>query len=181
MTSLPTDWSTELSTGLVGGTWTADPAATSARFRARDVLGRTVLGTLAVHSAAVEVAPSGDPLRVRAELDLGSVATGSGRRDADLRGPRFLDAARDAVLRVTADAARPDGPGRWHLVAELAMKGLACPVELDVELTDLRDGRAAVRATTALDRRALGIAVPRLLVGRTVAVEVLAVLHAPTP
>ena len=39
--------------------------------------------------------------------------------------------------------------------------------------------RSAGTATATLDRRLVGITAPRLLVGRLVAVEVDAVLHAP--
>ena len=39
--------------------------------------------------------------------------------------------------------------------------------------------RSAVTATATLDRRLVGISAPRLLVGRLVAVEVDAALHAP--
>ena len=166
-------------TQLTTGTWTAGPASTRVRFRARDVLGKSVLGTLSVLSATVEVSTSGVPLRLRADLDLSSVATGNPRRDAALRGPRFFHVERDAVLRVTAGSAQPDEPGRWHLAGEAAMKGLACPLAIAVDLVDLDDGRARVRATTTLDRREVGIRVPRLLVGRLVAVEVDAVLNGP--
>lgn len=117
-----------VATELTAGTWTANPASTRAGFRARDVLGRSVHGTLSALSAAVEVSTSGLPLHVRADLDLTSVATGNPRRDADL-------------------------------------------VDLD--------GGAQVCATATLDRRLVGITMPRLLVGRLVAVEVDAVLHAP--
>lgn len=166
-------------TGVIAGKWTADPSATEAQFRARDVLRRTVVGTLSVLSASVEVSADGTPMHVAAVLDLASVATGSTRRDADLRGPRFFDVQGDALLRMTAGPAQPGGSHRWLLAGELTMKGTCCPLDITAELVDLDDGRAHVRATAVFDRRDAGITVPRLLVGRAVAIEVDACLRAP--
>ncbi len=164
---------------LVAGTWTADPMATSAQFRARDILGRTVVGTLTLLSASVAVSTDGVPMHVQAELDLASVTTGNAKRDRDLRGPRFFDAQHDPVLRVTAGAARLDGPGRWLVASELTMKGHSFPLDILAELADLTDGQAHLHATATLDRREAGITVPRLLVGPSVAVVINAVLRAP--
>lgn len=166
---------------LATGTWVADASATRARFRARDVLRRTVVGSLPVWSAVVEVSADGVPLSVRAVLDLAGVATGSARRDTDLRGPRFFDVERDALLVVTADRARPAGPGLWRWSGTVAMRGASCPLDIVTELAGFAGGCATVRAIATLDRRDVGITVPRLLVGRTVGIEVDAVLCAPTP
>lgn len=168
-----------VATELAAGTWTVDPTSTRTQFQVRDVLHRTVVGTLSLRSATVEVSADGVPLQVRADLDLRSVATGNARRDADLRGPRFFDVERNAVLQLSAGPARPDGPARWLLAGELGLKDSSCPLDVAVQLVDLADGRARVRATATLDRRAAGITVPALLVGRHVAVQVDAVLHAP--
>lgn len=176
---------TALRTGAPAGTWTLDVSASTARFRARGLLGTTVVGTLDVLSASVQVSADGRPERVDAELDLASVATGSARRDADLRGPRFFDAQRGPALLVSAVrpqhviAAQPAGSARWLLTGELAMKGRRCPVDITAELLHLEDGQAHVHATAVIDRRDVGIMVPRLLVGRTVAIEVDGVLRAP--
>ncbi len=170
---------TTLLPALPTGTWTVEPAETVAQFRARDVVRKTVVGSLAVLTGRVEVSPQGVPLHLAAELDLSSVETGNRKRDGDLRGPRFFDASRDPSLTVTAGPAEIGDDGRWHLSGELAMKGRSCPVDLTVDVVDLRDGRAEVRATAALDRRALGITVPRLLVGHAVLVDVHAVLRGP--
>ena len=169
-------------TTLLGGragTWAVDTAASTARFRARDVLHRQVSGTLPLLAAGVEVSPEGDPLRVWADLDLAGVSTGSARRDRDLRGPRFFDVESGGVLGFRARAARDDGSGGWQLSGELVLNGVRCRVEVAARLVGAEDGRARVQATTTLDRRDVGITVPRLLVGRSVGVVVDAVLLAP--
>lgn len=99
----------------------------------------------------MDVSADGVPLRVRAKLGLASVATGSARRDADLCGPRLFDVQRDARLEeLRGDVERAAG----GLHAQLA-------------------GQHRAR------RRDAGIAVPRLLVGRAVAIEVEALPQAP--
>lgn len=170
---------TSLTGALPAGTWVVDAAASSAQFRARDLLHRPVVGALPVLSASVHVSPDGTPSHVLADLDLAGVVTGSARRDRDLGGHRFFDVERSSLLRFTAGPARPDGDRRWLLPGELLLKGVHCPLEVVAELVDVADGRASVRATAALDRRAAGITVPRLLVGATVTITVEACLLAP--
>jgi polyisoprenoid-binding protein YceI len=156
-----------------------DTASSTAQFRARDVLRKTVVGTVPVLSGSVQVTADGEPVQVAAELDLAGVETGNARRDRDLRGHRFFHVERGATLHVTAGLARPDGEGRWVLTGELVLHTVRCPVELTAELVSLAGDRAVVRATTSLDRRDVGIDVPQLMVGRRVDVVVDAVLRAP--
>lgn len=159
------------STGLRAGRWSVQPATGRAAFAVRDVLRRTVRGTLPLTSACVEVDARGVPVTVRAELDLAGVSTGHPRRDRDLLGPPFFDVQASPRLAFTGGPAAPRADGRWRLPGTLVMKGAQCPVELAVEVAP--QGRAhRVRATTTLDRRELGITVPALLVGRAVEVVV---------
>lgn len=163
------------------GTWAVDPAASCARFVARDVLRKRVVGTLPVQAASVEVSAEGVPVRVSADLDLDGVDTGNARRDRDLRGPRFFAVQKGGVLRFVATAARPDSAGRWFLDGELVLRDVRCPLPVQVEITDVSGEHVAVRATASLDRREIGIHVPRLLVGRSITIAVEAVLTAPSP
>lgn len=170
---------TTLLGAIATGTWSVDPAATSARFTARDVLRKPVEGILPVQSGGVEVSPEGVPLHIWADLDLGGVDTGNARRDRDLRGPRFFDVERRSVLRFSATPDRGDRDGHGLLTGELALGDVRCTLPVQVEVTDLTDARVRVRASAVLDRRDLGINVPRLLVGRAVTVAVDAELEAP--
>ncbi len=163
------------------GTWSVDAGASSARFIARDVLRKPVVGTLPVLAASVEVSASGVPVRISADLDLNGVDTGSPRRDRDLRGPRFFAVQQGGVLRFSATVARADGAGRWLLDGEIVLRGVRCPLPVQVEITDVSDERVAVLARAVLDRREIGIDVPRLLVGRVVTISVDAVLTPPNP
>lgn len=170
---------TAVSTGLAAGLWRLDSAATRAEFRARDALRKQVLGTLPVLSGSVRVDDDGTPISAAAELDLTGVDTGNARRDKDLRGTRFFDVQASSTLVFRGGRARPDGPGRWLLPGTLTLKGVRCDVELVVELVTSSSAATRVRATTTLDRRRLGILVPRALVGRQVDVGIDAELAAP--
>lgn len=161
------------STGL-DGRWTVDTTSARATFSARDLLHRPVSGTLDVTSGSVDVS-DGVPVRAEARLDLGSVDTGSARRDRDLRGPRFFDVAASPVLAFAGGPAR-SAPEGWHLPGVLTLRGTSCALVLTVEVDDAEDG-PRVRASTTLDRRDLGIHVPRLLVGTAVHLTVTALLR----
>ena len=159
----------EVQTPLAAGVWSVDVTTARAGFRCRDVLHRPVLGSLDVTSGVVEVAESGKPVGVRAVLDLASVETGSGRRDKDLRGRSFFDVQSSGYLTFVGGCAQRRADGGWTLPGTLTLKGERCPVELEIDVSDA--GRR-VRATATLDRRDLGIHVPRLLVGTAVEITV---------
>ena len=163
------------------GRWTTGPTTATASFQARDVLHRTVTGTLPVRSAVVEVGPDGRLERVQAELELAGVDTGSTRRDHDLQGKRFLHVELGGVLLFTADSATATATATatadgWTLPGELDLHGARCPVVLRVQ----RTGPSSVRATATLHRQDLGIRVPRLIVGSLVTVTVDAELAPPS-
>ena len=90
-------------TSVGAGIWTADLTRTRAAFAARHLFGQTVQGTIAVTGGTLDVGPDGQPRRFQATLDPASIDTGNARRDADLRGPRFLDAGTFPLLEAAAD------------------------------------------------------------------------------
>ena len=160
---------------LAPGRWAV--TACTATFRARDLLGRPVVGTLPLLSGEVEVDRHGVPARVSAELDLTGVDTGNARRDKDLQGPRFFDSTAGGVLRFTADRPATTAGDGWLLDGTLQLRDTDCPVQLSVEPAG-GPGRR-VRATTALDRRDLGITVPAVLVRPRIEITVEAELLPP--
>jgi polyisoprenoid-binding protein YceI len=164
---------------LQPGRWAVTPTSSRAGFTARDVLRKPVVGTLDITSAYVEVDEHGIPVAVSAELDLASVDTGNDRRDTDLRGRRFFDVSGSPQLLFTGGPGVHRGDG-WSVPGLLTLRGVSCPVQLAVTVRERADGGRSVRAEAVLDRRDLGITVPRLLVGATVQVTVEAELLPPT-
>jgi polyisoprenoid-binding protein YceI len=163
---------------VLAGTWAVDVAATTAAFVARGIGGAKVRGTIPVHAGRVEVGGSGRPLAVDAVLDAAKIDTGNQRRDKDLRSGRFLRTDAHPVIRFSADQVDGSADG-WTVTGVLAAAGGRCPVTLDVRLTaGTPDGaECRVTATTTVDRAALGIKVPAILVRREVCIEIDALLR----
>jgi polyisoprenoid-binding protein YceI len=117
---------------------------------------------------------AGAPVRVYAELDLESLATGIAKRDADLRTPRFLDIDHHPVMRWTAERFTPTANGGWTAEGVLSVRGTtaALVVAGAVDSADLAGGWMRVRAEGVIDRTAVGIRAPSFLIGRNVAVEI---------
>ena len=90
-------------TSVGAGIWTADLSRTRAAFAARHLFGQTVHGTIAVTGGTLDVGPDGQPGRFQATLDPASIDTGNVRRDADLRGRRFLAVETHPVMEAAAD------------------------------------------------------------------------------
>ena len=163
---------------LATGHWTVDPAHSTASFRVGN-LGRIVTGTVPIIEGTVEIGEHGQPAAISGSLDLGAIGTGHARRDRDLRQPRFLDLDTNPAMTFTAGAITVTSAG-WQIAGQLAVRGTSVPVAGQAELAP-RDRSAIVTAHTRLDRRALGIRVPRIMIGRTIDITVIATLHLATP
>ncbi|MGY1744916.1 YceI family protein [Blastococcus sp. SYSU D00695] len=155
---------------VAAGTWVAADCRTRAAFAVRGLTG-TVTGTIALVRGEVRVDASGAPRSARAELDLRTVDTGVARRDADLRKPHLLDADRCPAMTWSADRFTRDEDGAWTADGLLALRGTSAPLAVRA-VPEPSSGRLLVRATATLDRRTVGIRVPRLVIGREVRIEV---------
>lgn len=156
-----------------GGAWAVSDSRTRVTFRVPHV-GHAVHGSVALSWAEVRVDATGAPVGVRAELDLNGLDTGIARRDADLRKPRFLDIDRHPTVSWHADRFTGTDDGRWTAHGELNVRGTSVPLEVTgaPDAVPGADGAVRVRATAALDRSAVGIRAPSLLIGRTVRIAV---------
>jgi polyisoprenoid-binding protein YceI len=159
-------------TSVAAGTWTVDLACSRAAFTARHFFGQMVHGTITVTAATVEVGRDGRPRRFRAALDPASIATGHARRDADLRGRRFLAVDAYPLMEVAADriAATADG---WCADAVLRGHGCEAPLRIDATLEGAATATSLrLSGSARLDLRDVGIRVPGFLVRRFVDVSV---------
>ncbi|WP_209305539.1 YceI family protein [Blastococcus sp. CT_GayMR20] len=155
------------------GTWSVSDSRTRVTFTVSN-FGRPVHGSVTCSRGEVEVDDAGNPVRVRAELDLETLVTGIGKRDSDLRKPHFLDIDRQPVMTWAADRFTPDEEGRWTADGELSVRGVSAPLAVTgmPESAALDGSWVRVRATGAIDRTAVGIRAPRFLIGRLVGVEI---------
>jgi polyisoprenoid-binding protein YceI len=164
---------THLRTQLVAGTWTVSDSRTRVTFDVGN-LGGTAHGSVACRWGRVEIGEDGVPLRVRAELDLDSLDTGIAKRDADLRKPRFLDIDRYPTMTWAAHRFTRTDDGSWTAEGVLCVRGTSAPLALvgAPELAAPGGPWIRVRATGELDRTAVGIRVPSVVVGRRVRIAV---------
>ena len=155
-------------TSVGAGIWTADLSRTEAAFAARHLLGQTVHGTIAVTGGTLDVGPDGQPRRFQATLDPASINTGNVRRDADLRGRRFLRAETCPLMEAAADGIEVALDG-WRADAVLRVRQCEAPLRIEATL-DLHpaEARVLVSGTARLDLREAGIRVPGLIVRRFV-------------
>ncbi|HEY3010666.1 MAG TPA: YceI family protein [Micromonosporaceae bacterium] len=157
-------------TDIHPGTYLVDPDRSAVSFTATHVFGlKPVDGTMTVRSGTVMVA--GEPHRstVSAELDAGSFTTDDERRNKDVRGRRFLDAANHPTIgfRSTRIAFGDDGP---QIIGVLSVRGGSAEVTLAVtEMAPTVDGYRFTAATT-VDRLAAGVTAGRAIIGRYVSV-----------
>ena len=160
-------------TPVAAGTWAVSDSGTRVGFTVAN-LGRTVHGTVPCAHGEVVVDATGAPVRVRAALDLTGLDTGVSRRDADLRRPRFLDTDRHPTMTWSCDRLVPGADGSWTAEGTLRVRGTTAPLVVTGRVTDVDPGGAAVRvrATAELDRAAVGIRAPAVLVGRLVRIDV---------
>ena len=162
---------------LAVGRWTVDPARSTATFRVRG-LGRTVTGNVPITEGTMDVDESGRPRAISGSLDLGAVDTGNPRRDKDLRKPRFLDLDRCPAMTFAADSITAS-PAGWQVTGTLAVRGTSVRLAGDAAASS-HEGSATVTAHTRLDRRALGIQAPGIMIGHAIDVTVTATLRLTT-
>ena len=168
--------------GLAVGRWIVDVAHSAATFRVRS-LGRTVTGTVPIVEGTVDIGPDGLPSAITGSLDLGAIDTGNARRDCDLRKPRLLDLDHHPTMTIVADTAATS-PAGWSVTGRLSARGTSVRLAGDVELfgqdrVELsgQDRSATLTGHTRLDRRALGIRAPKIMIGSEIDITVTAVIH----
>jgi polyisoprenoid-binding protein YceI len=169
---------------LAAGQWKVDVEHSTATFTVGN-LGHTVTGTVPILTGTVEVGPDGLPSAIYGTLDLSAVATGISRRDKDLRKPRLLDLDRYPVSTFEADRMTAS-PGGWSVSGYLTARGTRTRLTGDVEVSaqgqqaqgQQAQGQSAIlTARTQLDRRALGLRAPKLMIGHQVDITVTATIH----
>lgn len=164
---------------LQAGRWSLQPAHSRAEFAVSNLGVRTVHGQVPLREAWVDVDTTGHPYAVHAILDLTRIATGNTRRDHDLAKPTLLATEQYPTLTFTGEPTDPTDTG-WSVPGHVAARGTQTPITLAAKVTTPADtGQMTVSATTELDRRALGVHAPRLLIGTRIHITIHAAFHPP--
>jgi cytochrome b561/polyisoprenoid-binding protein YceI len=121
------------------------------------VNGETVTGRFDAWNADIVFDPERlDRSSIRATIDLASMASGDGQRDAMLGGEDFFATASGARATFRAGDIRSRGGDRYEARGTLTMKGVSRPVRLPFTLA-IDGDRARASGGARIDRRDFGI------------------------
>ena len=111
---------------------------------------------MTIRSGTVMVAAEPRRSTVSAEIDAASWTTDDARRDRDVRGRRFLDAANHPVIgfRSTRLVGAAEG---WQIVGVLSVRGGSTEVTLDLTSMEPTADGYRFTATATVDRVAAGV------------------------
>ncbi|MGL5860396.1 MAG: YceI family protein [Phycicoccus sp.] len=142
---------------LTPGTWTIDPTHTTVGFAVRHLMVSKVRGAFEDVSGTVTVAEDVAGSTAEVTVQLASVSTGTADRDTHLRSADFFDVENHPTM--TFRSTSFDGT---TLRGDLTIRGVAKPVELDVEFGGLAtdpygNEKAAFEATGQIDRTEWGL------------------------
>jgi polyisoprenoid-binding protein YceI len=132
------------------GLWRIERSRSTIAFRVRHFGLATVRGRFA--SFAGEVRADDGGLHVEGTVDVASVDTGSGARDARLRS-EFFDAERHPTISLRASAAA----GERQLRGELTIHGVTRPIEIALTADVAADGTVRLRGKGKLRRSDFGL------------------------
>lgn len=146
------------------GTWSLDPAHTSAEFSVRHMMVATVRGRMQARSGTLAVDESADAERsyVEVEMDAASIDTGNADRDAHLRSADFLDVEKHPTITFRSREVDLRGDDELVVRGELTVKGVTRPITLQAELGGLVQDpwgnyRMGFDASATLERSEFGL------------------------
>jgi polyisoprenoid-binding protein YceI len=143
-------------TGLQSGTWVLDKAHTTIGFVARHMMVTKVRGRFEEFDGAIHVAEKPEDSWAEATIQTGSITTHAEQRDEHLRSSDFL--AIDRFPQITFRSTKLERSGDdWKATADLTIKGVTRPVELDVSFEGTNVNPYGIQvafftATTEIDR-----------------------------
>jgi polyisoprenoid-binding protein YceI len=144
-------------------TWQIDPMHTQVEFSAKH------FGMMTVRGHFNEVATTGtvDPEHpenssIAVTINVASLTTNNAQRDNDLRSSYFLELDKYPTITFRSTSIQPDGPDRFRLTGDLAIKGITKPVTFQVqrygELNDPMMGhRISYGAEGEINRKDFGM------------------------
>ena len=155
--------------GARAETWNIDPVHSNISFSARHMMISDVKGEFDKFSGTV-TGTANDPnsVQIEATIDTASINTRSDKRDADLKGPNFLDVAKYPTMMFKSTKIEPDGDGKWKVTGDLTLHGVTKPVVLEVigpspEIKVMGNERRGASATTTINRQDFGISFNKTL------------------
>jgi polyisoprenoid-binding protein YceI len=108
------------------------------------------------------------------EIDAGSVETGSGLKNKELKGKNFFAVKEHPQIRFVSKSITADGePSKFRMTGELTLRGMSNPVSATVVLRPQEDGHRRIDGEFSFNRREFGMThnVPFNKVANTVEVK----------
>lgn len=119
--------------------------------------GSKIEGEFPRFSGDISFSPQAlDRSRVRISIDLTSVTTGDGQRDASLKGEDWFNTGQAGTAVFTASRFTHRGGENYVANGTLTLRGASRPVSLPFRL-QIDEDKARVRGVTTLDRTAFGV------------------------
>ena len=144
--------------------WELDPVHTGVHFKVRHLMVSSVRGDFEKVSGKV-VYDESDVTRSTADItiDAASIDTREAKRDADLRGPNFLDVTKYPTITFKSKNVEKTGDGKLKMTGDLTIKGVTKEVALHIEgpTAPAKDPWGNTRvggvATTRINRKDFGL------------------------
>ncbi|MEO6951531.1 MAG: YceI family protein [Polyangia bacterium] len=115
-------------------TWTVDSVHSHVGFSVRHMMVTTVRGQFHTYSGEAALDPADFTRSTFAgEIDVVSIDTASTDRDNHLRTGDFFDAARFPKIAFKSTSITKQSDGEYKVKGDLTIRGIAKPIELDVE------------------------------------------------
>lgn len=144
-------------------TWTIDPVHSVPEFAVKHMVVSTVKGRFTGIDGTISF-DEANPERssVVATIDAATIDTGEPQRDAHLRSADFFDVERYPHITFRSTRVERVGEDRYRIAGDLTIRDVTRPVVLDAEYEgQIKDAygkqRAAITATTQIDRRDFGL------------------------
>ena len=93
----------------------------------------------------------------RIDIKAASLDTKLGKRDADLRSPKFFDVEKFADISVVVTGAEPRDDDTIDLRADMTVKSTTAPLPLHAKVAVVGDGTVRITTEITIDRRQFGV------------------------
>lgn len=148
---------TILSNPISVGLWDLDSDRSSIGFQ-----NGTMWGALKVRGTFTEFSGGGEITEARTvsgriDIKSGSINTGLGKRDEDLRRANFFDSEHYPNISVVVKSGEPAGADYVKLDAELTVKGITGPLPLKAKVTPLDHGAVRLSAEAIVTRKQFAV------------------------
>jgi polyisoprenoid-binding protein YceI len=162
---------TNVQTTLRPGTYTIDTARSTCRLTATHMFGlKPVQATMELRGGTVTVAGDLAASSASAVLDASTFHSDDPRRNKDIVGKKFLDAAQHPEIAFRSTGCRRTVAG-WLLDGVLRVRGHDSDVTLTLDRAEPVDGGCHFVASAVVDRVAAGVATGRGIIARPVRID----------